>query len=742
MAGAPLTVLEGQVERVTYQNPSTGYAVFRLRTTDDQVTVVGRFPGLGAGEELRISGEYVTHPTYGRQFKAGGYETILPTTTKGIEAYLGSGLVKGVGPALARRLVAAFGARTLEVIERTPRRLLGVPGIGPAKVAAIHQAVMDQRELREVLVFLEGHGISPIMAQKIHDRYGAGAIGVVRDNPYRLAEEVSGIGFRIADRIARNLGFDPASPRRIQAAADYLLGEAAASGHCFLPRPVLLEQVAELLSPDVKEIDEEEVVAGLQFRGRVVREPFSGEDGEITEAIFPTPFHRMERKVVERLARLVAEPGAPAMAHLADVPEATGGRDSVILSSQQRAAVAGALGERLYILTGGPGTGKTTVLRALLQALEAREEDYLLAAPTGRAAKRLAEATGRPARTLHRLLEYGFAPGEGAGFARTATNPLPDGTVIVDEASMIDLPLFSHLVDALPDGGRLLLVGDADQLPSVGPGNVLRDLLESGCVPAARLGQVYRQAEGSRIVENAHRILSGEFPLFDPQGMAAEFVLIEETDGDRVADRIVALTREMWSREPGGCQVIAPMRRGASGVEHLNARLQEALNPRPSGGPELKWRDAALRPGDRVMQTRNDYPKEVFNGDLGVVEAVSPDTPSVRVVYPDPAGDRAVTYEGRDLDEITLAYAVTVHKSQGSEYPTVVLALTTQHYPLLQRNLFYTAVTRARRRVAIVGSRKAMYLALRNDKAEKRYTRLKDRLSEAVYAAAGPKLSP
>lgn len=731
--------VEGQVERITFHNPDSGYTVLRLMTGRESVAVVGQFHGLKVGERVRIDGEFVVHPVYGRQLKATQYETFVPTTAAGIEAYLGSGVVKGIGPEIAHRLVETFGNRTMDVIMGSPQRLHKVPGIGQARAKAIRERVLENQESQPALMFLQEHGVTAGLARRIYEKYGPGAVGLVRENPYRLADEMRGVGFRIADRIAMGIGFDPKSPSRAQAAVEYLLGEAGSSGHCFLPRRELQVSLTRLLLPEgdpdgdaeVGGYDAAPILNALRLRERIVLEAITGPDDEPDEAVYLTPVHRLETRAARAFVRLAAGPAGP-------IPPAVHDGEGVELSVEQLEAVARALRSRVFILTGGPGTGKTTIVRTLIRSFEARGLPCLLGAPTGRAAKRLAEATGRPARTLHRMLEYGrrdehrsasvgreSAAPSSFGFVRDRENPLPSGAVIVDEVSMVDLWLFAHLLDALPPDGRLILVGDADQLPSVGAGNVLRDLLNAGLADSVRLSRIYRQAAGSRIAENAHRILEGETPLFtDADG---EFSLDERPDPDLCAERVTELATTLGTVED--VQVLTPMRRGAAGVEALNVRLQAALNPPRAGSAELRLRsEGVLRLGDKVMQIRNNYQKGVFNGDTGMVTWVSPQQATVRVCYPEPEGDREVTYVKGEIEEITLAYAVSVHKSQGSEYPTVILALMTQHYMLLQRNLLYTAVTRAKVRVALVGQKRAVGIALHNNRVAERHTRLAERV--------------
>jgi exodeoxyribonuclease V alpha subunit len=705
--------LQGEVERLVYSGDETGYTICRLRVPGAQelVTVVGALPGTQPGERLSLEGRWLNHPKYGLQFQVSSYTSQVPATANAIKRYLSSNLVKGIGPVMAGRLVNRFGDDTLQVIEESPQRLSEVPGIGPHRIKNIQKAWEEQREVREVMLFLQGHGVSSSYATRIYKTYRQEAIQVVRENPYRLAQDIRGIGFKTADKIAQQLGIDPASPFRAQAALEHTLNELADEGHVFAP-------AGELVAACMKAIELPEellmtALDGLQESGRIVREG---------ESVYLRGLYRAERGATDRLKALLS---IPLKRRPFDPDKATTWaqeRVGLKLTQSQQQAVRMAVTEKVSVLTGSPGTGKTTILRAVLAVMETLKLGVVLAAPTGRAAKRLSEATGREARTLHRLLD--FKPGEGR-FTHNQDNPLEADAVIIDETSMVDVPLLYHLLMALPHQVSLLLVGDVDQLPSVGPGNVLRDILDSGAIPSARLTDIFRQGERSQIVEQAHRINQGLMPQWEKK-QEADLYFIGAEDPEQAANLIVRLCSERIPRRFGldpmkDIQVLCPMNRGGIGASALNNKLQEALNP---GGPAVTRFGRTFRPRDRVLQTSNNYDKEVFNGELGWVTGIDVDDGTLEVVY----DEAKVTYEFSELDELMPAYAMSVHRSQGSEFPAVVIPVLTQHYPMLQRDLLYTAVTRARKLAVLVGSPKAIAIAVKNQKAVVRHTGLGERL--------------
>jgi len=719
-------VVEGVLERITYANEETGYTIARLatdRSGNDLLTVVGSLLGAQIGESLRLSGRWTSHPRYGRQFEVESYTTVLPATITGIERYLGSGLVKGIGPKLAEKIVAHFGLETLRVIEEEAQRLIEVPKLGPKRTEMIRKAWQEQKQIKEVMVFLQGVNISTSLAVRIYKQYGDASISVVRNQPYRLASDVWGIGFKTADTIAKAVGIPHDSPQRIKAGLQYTLSEAADNGHCFLPQPNLVGDAVKILEVEARATLPclEELVA----EEGVVREEIAG-----FPAVYLVPFHRAERNLAESLLsllrtgrdRLSAFHGVDWAKALEWLKKRTGHE----LAAEQEEAVKLALTEKVAVLTGGPGCGKSFTVRSIVELAKAKKAKIVLAAPTGRAAKRLTELTGHEATTVHRLLQ--LRPGGEPTHDRD--NPLEADLVVVDEASMLDLILANKLVKAVALGAHLLLVGDVDQLPSVGAGEVLKDLLGAKAIPQVRLTRIFRQASESGIVVNAHRVNAGEFPKL--KGFPDFFFFkCEETDDaaplvvDLVARRVPAKFGFDARRD---IQVLAPMHRGAAGAGNLNGLLQAELTPGREGMPEKRFGGRVFRVGDKVTQIRNNYDKGkagVFNGTVGVVTAMSLEDHSLTVRTDE---DEDIVYAFDELDELVHAYAISIHRSQGSEYPVVIVPITTGAWMMLQRNLLYTAITRAKKLVVLVGSVKALGVAVKTLGAGRRYTALETRL--------------
>jgi exodeoxyribonuclease V alpha subunit len=721
-ASQPLATLEGVVERLTFSNPENQYAVLQLKVPGRRqtVTVVGPLAGAKEGEDLLLKGSYEVHPRYGEQFKAVWWYAVLPATMAGIQKYLASGLIKGIGPELAKRLVEHFGPDTLTVIDDHPERLTEVSGIGAKRLKQIIADWQTQKEAREILVGLQGLGLSMGFATRVYKHYGEKALEVATGNPYQLALDVTGVGFHTADRLAARLNLDPLSLTRLAAGLIHSIDERSGEGHVYVPRERLLEDAANLLQVPAGPLDA--ALNHLVREGRLVLQDIAGGQG-----VYKKPAWLAETGVAQSLGRLKTSPGAPGPLHLKEILARVEQERGLELSQEQRDAVAAAVGEKILIITGGPGTGKTTIVSCILDLFRRLGSRVMLMAPTGRAAKRLSETTGAEAATIHRSLE--FSPQNG-GFKRNAAEPLKTDVVIVDEVSMVDTYLMHHLLRAIPPPARLVLVGDVNQLPAVGPGNILKDLIDSGVLPVKRLTQIYRQARESLIVENAHRINQGAYPVLARKVGERDFVFQELEDPDAVHRRLLWLVADLlpktYAFDPvKDIQVITPMHKGRLGVASLNHDLQSRLNPR---SPVYTWGDRHFRRGDKVMQLRNNYFKEVFNGDQGLVWGYNRDAGQLTVNFE----GRLVNYEAGERDEITLAYAVTVHKAQGSEFPAVVLVLTTQHYMLLQRNLLYTALTRGKRLVVLLGSKKALGMAIRNDRPIRRYTDLAAKLRQAI----------
>lgn len=791
-----MDTLRGVIERITYHNEENGYTVAKLvpefaqrgGAAEREIAIIGNMLGVHVGASVELTGRWTVHPDYGRQFAVEQMAEVLPATIAGMEKYLGSGLIRGVGPKTAKRIVAHFGIETLNVIEGAPERLVEVPGVGRGRSETIRLAWAEQRAVKEVMLFLQSYGVSTGLATKIYKEYGDDAVAVVKSNPYRLARDIYGIGFLTADKIAQAMGLPPDAPQRVAAGVAYALNGASEDGHLFLPVKELVDTAAELLhvqpqqvslgitalwtdaqvkiapSPGAEALDANAWLAPAPKPASAEIPRLIAEQGQLyavstveqarqllqeESAVYLAPLYYSEAGVAGRLARLVQSGGSfmagfdrytPAdwAAALAQQEAANG----FPLAPQQREAVQTALTTPLTVLTGGPGTGKTTTVRTILGLCDRQRARVLLAAPTGRAAKRLSETTGREARTLHRLLE--FKPADGLTFGRNEENPLEADLVIVDEASMLDVVLSNHLLRAIPPGAHLLLVGDVDQLPSVGPGNVLADIIDAveagglagarGSAPRApraavvRLQTIFRQEAGSYIIANAHRINAGQMPTIDNDG-ARDFFLFKTEDAERAAQLCVELVMERIPRRFGipaaDIQVLSPMHRGVVGVGALNEQLQAALNPPGAGKAERRLGSRVYRSGDRVMQVRNNYDKDVYNGDMGRITTVDLEMQQVHAVF----DGRAVLYDFLELDELVHAYAVSVHKSQGSEFPAVVVPVLTTHYMMLQRNLLYTAVTRARQLAVLVGQPRAISLAVRNGKVAERYTGLKERLT-------------
>ncbi len=733
--GPVMEELEGTLERIVYEAEETGYCIARFHSPGfrKELTIVGNLLTCSPGEHLKLLGRWTVHPKYGRQFQIEEYQTTAPATVVGLCKYLGSGLIKGIGPVLAERITKLFGLETLKIIDEEPERLTEVEGIGKVRLKRIQSAWAEQQEVREVMLFLKAHDVSTKYAAKIYKTYGQKAIRLLKQNPYRLAEDIYGIGFKTADKIAADLGMAPDAPQRLQAGLLYLLNEAAAKeGHVYLPRAELLERCAQILEADRPLIEAALSVAAGE------RKIFSEERADEPEpAVYLAPFFYAERSLARQLLKLLTMPGP--------VPRSAAPQAERLLkeiaretpySEQQLSAIRATLTSKLILLTGGPGTGKTTTIKGLLSLLEGLGLTVRLAAPTGRAAKRLSEVTGREAQTLHRLLDY--SPQE--GFGHDEERPLKLDALIVDELSMVDLLLMFHLAQALPPRALLVLVGDVDQLPAVGAGNVLRDLISSGAAQVIELQEIFRQARQSLIVTNAHRINRGKFPELKPRP-EGDFFFLEVAEPEEVARTIEELVARRLPAHYGldpveDIQVFSPMYRGAAGADALNRALQERLNPRRTDhpSPALRYGGRSFRAGDKVMQIHNDYEKDVFNGDIGRVRLADPIEQQLIVSYP---GRGEVLYELTDLSDLVIAYAITVHKAQGSEYRAIVLPWLTQHYIMMQRNLLYTAVTRARELVVIVGTKRALWLAIRNDKQVRRYSGLAGWLSGSATLSPG-----
>ena len=702
------------VEHITYQNEKNGWSVMKVKVKgyDNLVTLTGSLLDVPVGSVLLVDGDWRVDPKYGQQFVAQSWSEVMPATLYGIEKYLGSGLVKGIGPAYAKAIVSRFGLETIDVIENDIERLLEVPRLGKKRMEKIRDSWEKQKDIKEVMVFLQGHGVSTAFAAKIYRKYEKESIAKVKENPYQLADDIWGIGFKTADSIASKMGYGKNDPRRCRSGILYALNELAEEGHVYAEPEQLVEAATKLL--EAEETPVRQTLTSMMEAKDVISD---------NDVIYLPPFYHAENGSAKRLQSLLFDTSL-FNSDIAAEPEAEYGAKTggIVYDEVQQAAIQKALDSKVMVLTGGPGTGKTTTTQGIIAAFKARHMSILLAAPTGRAAKRMTEATGMEAKTIHRLLEYNPMD----GYKRNDENPLEGDALIVDECSMIDILLFYNLMKAIPSNMRLILVGDIDQLPSVGAGNVLRDIIDSQQIPVVRLTRIFRQAQSSRIVMNAHAINAGQFPNIK-NGLDTDFFFINQEDADEMVKLIIGLVRDRLPKKygypPKEIQVLTPMQRGTVGAGNLNIELQNALNPT---GSSLARGGYTFRQGDKVMQIRNNYDKNVFNGDIGYITAVDTNERTLTVTF----DSRLVEYDITELDEIVLAYAVTIHKSQGSEFPVVVMPVTMKHFVMLQRNLIYTGITRAKKICVLVGTTKALAYAIKQNTVSKRNTKLKERLNE------------
>jgi len=723
-----METIYGYLERITFYNEENSFIVAKIqeRGKHDLTTIVGNLAGLNPGETLKLSGKWVHNNKYGEQFQVEKCEALVPATVNGIEKYLGSGLIAGIGPVMARRIVREFGPDTLNVIENHPEALSRVEGIGAKRIAMISKAWQDQKEIKEIMIFLQGHGVSANYSARIYKQYGSASIEIVKNNPYQLAADVHGIGFATADKIAREMGIDPNSVIRAKEGAIYVLNQQMDEGHVYYPYDPLIDKTSEMLGID-REIVVRAIAALFEDR-RIVLEDIGGPREDVLpnqKAVYLPAFHTSETNLAERLLCLNSGRPYNRPVDIEAVISWVERKLQIHLAEKQREAVFFAVHNKVSIITGGPGTGKTTIIRSIVNIFQLMGLRILLAAPTGRAAKRMQEATGYEARTIHRLLEFSYQKG---GFQKKQDSPLQADVIVLDEASMIDTILMYHLVKAVPPDAALILVGDVNQLPSVGPGSVFSDIIDSGRFKVITLNEIFRQAKESRIITNAHLINRGMFPdTRSPlYGEQTDFYFIEENDPGKALQKILSLCKTRIPKHFGyhpvrDIQVLTPMHRGDVGVATLNIRLQEILNPH---GKKIVRGYKSFAVNDKVMQIVNNYDKEVYNGDIGHVTGINQEEQEIVVDF----DGREVVYSCQDLEELVLAYAISIHKSQGSEYPAVVIPVMTQHYILLQRNLIYTGITRGKKLVVLVGSKKALSIAVRNNKTQNRHTLLRERL--------------
>ncbi|KPU26439.1 ATPase AAA [Caloranaerobacter sp. TR13] len=736
-----MITLQGTIEEIIYKNESNGYTVAILETEDDVVTIVGYIPIINLGETLKVQGNWVYHSNYGQQFKVDTYQAVVPASLNGIEKYLASGLIPGIGPKTAKKIVEKFGLNSIDILQYNPDRLIEVEGIGKKKAEKIAEAFAEQRELRDVMIFLQEYGISPTYGVRIYKKYGNETITKIKENPYRLSEDIFGIGFKMADKIARSMGVDLRSNYRVFAGIKFTLMEFSSEGHTYVPKEELVDKAKGLL-----EVERELVEDGITALALKQEIQLENVDNEIR--VYYMPFYYAEANVSKKIIELALTELKELNIDVEEEINKLEQESSIKFAQNQKEAIRQAIFNGVLVITGGPGTGKTTTINSIIKLFENQGLSVVLAAPTGRAAKRMSEATGREAKTIHRLLEYSFVDDEiGMAFTRDEGTPIDSDVVIIDEVSMVDILLMNNLLKAIMPGTRLILVGDVDQLPSVGPGNVLRDIIDSKVVKVVKLNEIFRQAQESMIIVNAHRINKGEIPFLNVKGK--DFFFINKDSGEEVVDTIIELCKERLPKFYGfnpvkDIQVLTPMKKGDTGVNALNERLQEILNPKHKLKDEKKVGDSIFRVGDKVMQIKNNYRMKweiikddgtneegegVFNGDFGYVYDIDEEESEMTVLFDD---NKKAVYSFSQLDELKLAYATTIHKSQGSEFPVVVMPICWGPPMLLTRNLLYTAITRAKELVVLVGNKKFLYMMINNNRITKRYSGLNKRLYKVL----------
>jgi len=733
--------IQGFVDTIVYQNDENGYAIARIKDRDETITIVGYIPYLSEGQSLKLVGDWTAHPTFGQQFKVQSWEELLPDSVKGIERYLASGVIAGIGPVTAKKIVDKFGVATLDILDKDISRLKEIEGIGNKKIEVISESFSKQHEIRNIMIFLQNYGISPNQCGKIYKRFGSDSIRVVRENPYILTEEVAGIGFKTADKIARSLGIEDNSAFRIESGIKYIINQFCALGNTYIPKEKLVKNCVDTLGVTQQEIDEGIYSCAMEGKIKV-------ENIEEESCVYTLPYYYCELGVTKKIIEIILNDYEPVDIDVEAEIKAFEKNRGVSFAPSQKEAIKAAFDNGVEIITGGPGTGKTTIINCIAEIFEKADMKILLGAPTGRAAKRMSEATGREAKTIHRLLEMGVSDGEDDMlFSRGENAPLECDVLIVDEASMIDIMLMHNLLKAVTQGTRIIIVGDVDQLPSVGPGNVLRDFIESGWIKVIRLKEIFRQSKESMIIVNAHRINGGEMPVINARGN--DFYFIKEDDQGRILNTLVDLLKKRlpsfnknWDPNKN-IQILSPMRKGILGISNLNIRLQEILNPPSPEKTEKECKEVVFRVGDKVMQTKNNYSLKwtrvsgvgdeegvgIFNGDMGYIEEIDEDENTITIIFDE---ERKVVYDSMYIEEIDLAYAITIHKSQGSEFPVVVIPVFPGPPMLMNRNLLYTGITRAKQMVVLVGSQKSLSSMVNNNRSFERYSMLKWRIMDIV----------